>query len=106
ADFKHRPKQRVNVEGKPSQTVFRVLSRGEQTTRVEFIPLTGRTHQLRVHASAPEGLGIAILGDRLYGSGVDSDRLHLHASQLTVTHPIHHQPLGFHSPVPFFHDHC
>jgi tRNA pseudouridine32 synthase/23S rRNA pseudouridine746 synthase len=102
-DFQHRPKQRVNADrGKPSQTVFRVLSRSGHTTAIEFIPLTGRTHQLRVHASAPEGLGIPILGDRLYGDGQEGDRLHLHASKLTLIHPIHRYPIHLTSPVPFF----
>ncbi|MEB3210040.1 MAG: RluA family pseudouridine synthase, partial [Leptolyngbyaceae bacterium] len=103
ADYRHRPKQRVNrATGKPSQTVFRVVSRYEHLTEVEFIPLTGRTHQLRVHAADPAGLGIPILGDRLYGRGGEGDRLHLHASQLTVIHPIHHQPLYMRSDISFF----
>jgi tRNA pseudouridine32 synthase/23S rRNA pseudouridine746 synthase len=63
-----RPLQKVNwQQGKPSLTHFRVLSRESPYTRVEFNPITGRTHQLRVHAAHPQGLGVPILGDRLYG---------------------------------------
>lgn len=61
----------------------------EKNTRVEFIPFTGRTHQLRIHAADPQGLGIPILGDRLYGKGYDTEtsRLHLHAREIWFDHP-------------------
>ncbi|WP_016924276.1 RluA family pseudouridine synthase [Prochlorothrix hollandica] len=65
-----RPRQRVDFsQGKASQTRFRLLGQTQGYSRVEFQPLTGRTHQLRVHAADPRGLGLPILGDRLYGSG-------------------------------------
>lgn len=88
ADPSDRPYQKVDWErGKPSITKVRVLAQNATTTRVEFIPLTGRTHQLRVHAAHPEGLGVAILGDRLYGTRCGDERLHLHARELHFQHP-------------------
>jgi tRNA pseudouridine32 synthase/23S rRNA pseudouridine746 synthase len=67
-DPDRRPYQSVNEEkGKGSLTQFKVIKREDNLTRIEFIPLTGRTHQLRVHAADQKGLGMAILGDRLYG---------------------------------------
>ena len=99
-DLEHRPMQLVDWEhGKPSVTRFRVLQRNGETTRIAFFPLTGRTHQLRVHAAHPEGLGCAIRGDQLYGSV--SDRLYLHAEQLQLIHPITGQRLMLKDPVPF-----
>ena len=73
--------------GKPSITKFRVISIRENYTQVEFIPLTGRTHQLRVHAADSEGLGIPIVGDRLYGVANEGDHLCLHARELHFLHP-------------------
>lgn len=97
-----RPRQSVNQEqGKPSRTEFQRITLGPNP-RVRFIPHTGRTHQLRVHAAHPLGLNAPILGDRLYGGGqVESDRLHLHAAALQFTHPVQQKPLCFTSPVPF-----
>ncbi len=84
-----RPRQKVDVDrGKPSLTKFQVLEQIGDSSRVEFIPITGRTHQLRVHAADRLGLGIPILGDRLYGCQT-TGRLHLHARELTFTHPVH-----------------
>ncbi|WP_263975446.1 RluA family pseudouridine synthase [Leptolyngbya sp. 7M] len=100
-----RPRQQVNWQhGKPSQTQFRVLSSHENLTRVEFIPITGRTHQLRVHAA--EGLGVPIWGDRLYGCELPAhplpaDRLHLHARELRVYHPQSGQLIQLYSSTPF-----
>jgi tRNA pseudouridine32 synthase / 23S rRNA pseudouridine746 synthase len=83
ADISDRPRQRVDQEfGKPCVTEFRVIDRREDLTWIELRPLTGRTHQLRVHTAI--GLGSAILGDRLYGKGESSDRLYLHAQGLTL----------------------
>ncbi len=85
-DPDRRPRQFVDWErGKAAVTEFEVLERGEEQTRVEFYPLTGRTHQLRLHAVA--GLGGAIVGDRLYGAIQDNQRLHLHAKALVFLHP-------------------
>ena len=87
-DPSHRPYQVVDWQrGKPSVTKFRVISRGKNDTQVEFIPLTGRTHQLRVHAADSQGLGMPIVGDRLYGVANKGDRLCLHARELHFFHP-------------------
>ncbi len=82
-----RPRQVVDFDrGKPATTRYQVLERTPQgTTRVRFTPHTGRTHQLRVHASHPLGLGCPIHGDRLYGTA--AERLMLHAARITFTHP-------------------
>ncbi|WP_293352752.1 MULTISPECIES: pseudouridine synthase [unclassified Microcoleus] len=80
--------QQVNWEyGKPSVTRFQVMAKEGNCTRVEFLPLTGRTHQLRVHAADVRGLGMPILGDRLYGCRAAANRLHLHARELSFEHP-------------------
>jgi tRNA pseudouridine32 synthase / 23S rRNA pseudouridine746 synthase len=87
-DPENRPDQKVDWQnGKPSLTQFQVISREQDYTRIEFTPLTGRTHQLRVHAADVRGLGIAILGDRLYGCDAVTSRLHLHARELHFEHP-------------------
>jgi tRNA pseudouridine32 synthase / 23S rRNA pseudouridine746 synthase len=84
----NRPYQEVNFEhGKLSTTHFEVINTQENYTRIEFIPLTGRTHQLRVHAADVRGLGIPILGDKLYGCSAGTSRLHLHARELKFEHP-------------------
>ena len=84
----NRPYQQVDMErGKPSLTHFRVMGREGNYTRVEFVPLTGRTHQLRVHAADSRGLGMTILGDKLYGCCADTNRLYLHARELRFQHP-------------------
>ena len=85
-DVDDRPRQRVDHEhGKPAVTRYRVLERGQGVTRIAFEPLTGRTHQLRVHASHPMGLNCPIVGDRLYGKA--ATRLMLHAQSITFVHP-------------------
>ena len=85
ADWPNRPRQQVDLErGKPSQTRWRVLAHEGGNTRVALEPLTGRTHQLRVHLAA---LGHAILGDALYAApdiAAARPRLLLHASELRV----------------------
>ena len=86
-DILDRPKQKVCFqEGKRSITEFNVLKRKKGKTLIEFHPITGRTHQLRVHAAHHSGLNCPILGDDLYGS--KDERLYLHAAQLTFYHPI------------------
>lgn len=87
SDWLNRPKQRVNVaEGKPSLTRYRLLSYDMATdsSRVELEPVTGRTHQLRVHLAA---IVHPILGDGLYGDISSAPRLLLHASALSFVHP-------------------
>ncbi len=105
-DPKNRPYQTVDwQQGKPSITQFRLLTPLENTARIELMPVTGRTHQLRVHAADPQGLGVGILGDRLYGSSLygssPASRLHLHARELHCTHPLSGQLLHFHAATPF-----
>lgn len=97
-----RPRQSVNLEnGKPSVTHFQILKTGPQP-RISFFPQTGRTHQLRVHAAHQQGLNSPIKGDTLYGQHHGkTERLHLHATSLEVTHPITHKRLRFNSPAPF-----
>jgi len=93
-DVDDRPRQRVDQEhGKPAVTRYRVLERKDGMTRVEFQPLTGRTHQLRVHASYPMGLNCPIVGDRLYGKA--AQRLMLHAQSITLVHPESGQTVTF-----------
>lgn len=82
-----RPRQIVDKEhGKPAITRYRVLARTKLQTLVAFYPLTGRTHQLRVHSAHSLGLHCPIKGDELYGS--KADRLYLHAESLEFTHPV------------------
>ena len=99
-DLQDRPRQQVDaVHGKPALTHFEVLSRTANRTRIAFYPQTGRTHQLRVHAAHPQGLGSPIVGDTLYGH--PADRLYLHAESLTFTHPVTHERLTVVCPSPF-----
>ncbi len=86
-DPDERPLQRVSLtHGKPSVTRYEVLGCEEGHTRVALYPLTGRTHQLRVHAAHPLGLDAPIVGDMLYGR--PADRLYLHAERLEFRHPV------------------
>lgn len=86
-DPSDRPYQKVDfTKGKPSITKFRVISREGNYTRIELIPLTGRTHQLRVHCADKKGLGIPILGDRLYSNSPDKSRLYLQAKEIYFYH--------------------
>jgi tRNA pseudouridine32 synthase / 23S rRNA pseudouridine746 synthase len=98
----NRPYQTVDWQrGKPSVTQYQVLSRAEHTTRIEFKPETGRSHQLRVHAVDPQGLGVRILGDRLYGCHAGVDRLYLHAKELCFWHPQLERSLHITTTIPF-----
>lgn len=98
----NRPYQQVDWHhGKPSITHFQVIAREGNHTRVEFTPLTGRTHQLRVHAADVQGLGVAILGDRFYGCSAVANRLYLHARQLRFQHPHLEETLQIHAKTPF-----
>ena len=103
ADWPQRPRQRVDaVSGRPATTLFSVLQRDAalQRTRLALQPLTGRTHQLRVHLAA---LGHAIVGDALYGSTPEAaaPRLLLHAEQLQLDHPLDGRPMHLHCASPF-----
>jgi len=102
-DWPNRPRQKVDFAiGKPSLTRFRVVSRdpAAHTTRVELEPVTGRSHQLRVHMAS---LDHPILGDDLYGGGATfrAERLLLHAMDLGFVHPLTTAALQFHSDAPF-----
>ena len=101
-DWPNRPLQKVDhAEGRPSTTRWRVLERDSGSTRLELEPVTGRTHQLRVHLQA---IGHPILGDALYAP-VDvqgaAPRLQLHATSLQLRHPASGEALAFDSPAPF-----
>jgi len=101
-DVDNRPHQIYDpVNGKTGITHWKVLSTSNKKTRVEFIPVTGRTHQLRVHAASEHGLGIPISGDRLYGSGTAPGQLKLHASFLGFTHPRTGKKMEFRSQPSF-----
>ncbi|MCC6283703.1 MAG: RluA family pseudouridine synthase [Phycisphaerales bacterium] len=112
-DWARRPRHKVSYEdGKPAETHYRVLARGEESfaaehrarwlaqvragvdnagapglTRVEFLPVTGRSHQIRIHAAHDLGLGAPVLGDALYGQGDSAPRLMLHATTLIFECP-------------------
>lgn len=89
-DLMHRPFQKVDkAHGKPAVTLYRVV--GEHV--VELHPLTGRTHQLRVHCAHAEGLGCPIKGDNLYGRR--ANRLHLHAARIAFAHPMSGKEMVF-----------
>ncbi|QFS44878.1 RluA family pseudouridine synthase [Nostoc sphaeroides] len=101
-DPENRPYQKVDWQhGKPSLTHFQVIAREQDYTRIEFTPLTGRTHQLRVHAADARGLGVTILGDRLYGCCAVTSRLHLHARELRFEHPQLEKTLHLQAITPF-----
>ena len=97
-----RPRQKIcHQDGKPSQTLWHILETLSDRTRVKLTPITGRSHQLRVHMKA---LGHPILGDNLYGcdeSLSKSTRLLLHAEKLTVQHPITGERITVHSKPEF-----
>lgn len=91
-DLDDRPRQMVCYEyGKPAQTEWEKIAVENNKTRVHFYPITGRTHQLRVHASHPLGLNTSITGDDLYGT--KSNRLHLHAKSITFEHPVNKESI-------------
>ena len=97
-----RPRQKVDFNlGKPSLTEFQVVGQIDGYTRIELMPVTGRSHQLRVHAADPSGLGMAILGDWLYGCQADVPRLHLHARELSFIHPYTLAKISLQTQCPF-----
>lgn len=103
-DWLDRPRQRVDLEaGKEALTDYEFTGIADGRSRIIFRPLTGRTHQLRVHAASATGLGMPIAGDRLYGlnKGNGHGRLHLHAHTLEFTFPIDGKHYRFDSPPPF-----
>jgi tRNA pseudouridine32 synthase/23S rRNA pseudouridine746 synthase len=99
ADWQNRPLRKIDAElGKSSLTRYHTLAIVGGTTRVELEPVTGRTHQLRVHMSA---IGHPILGDALYGDVASAPRLLLHACSLGFQHPKNGVSLNFNHPAPF-----
>lgn len=110
-DWPHRPRQVVDArQGKPSLTRYVCVERQAHTSRLLLTPVTGRSHQLRVHLSA---IGLPIQGDRFYGleaaegarganpSCEAVDRLMLHARELTLQHPADERPLSWSLPAEF-----
>ena len=96
-----RDRQKVDPEnGRPARTDWRVIRASDDETRVRLSPLTGRSHQLRVHMAA---LGHPILGDPLYADGAAADhpRLMLHAESLRIKHPETGISISYSAPVPF-----
>jgi len=95
-----RPRQMVNEEyGKEAVTEYQIITNSEKYTRIAFYPLTGRTHQLRVHAAHPKGLNCPILGDELYGK--KADRLYLHAEYIEFRHPVYGDIICIHKEPEF-----
>jgi tRNA pseudouridine32 synthase/23S rRNA pseudouridine746 synthase len=103
SDWPNRPLQKVDFDnGKSSLTHYRLLEydADTSTSRVDLEPITGRTHQLRVHMAA---IGHPIVGDTWYGgkAGATAERLLLHARMLSFTHPLSSEPLTLVSEAPF-----
>ena len=95
-----RPRQVVDREaGREAITYWRAAGQRGGHARVVLHPLTGRTHQLRVHCAHPDGLGSPILGDALYGRR--ADRLYLHAESIELCHPATGRPLNFKAEAEF-----
>lgn len=91
-DYDNRPRQMVADDGKRAITEYRVIAIEEGKTRIYFYPITGRTHQLRLHSAHHRGLNTPIVGDNIYGRECHADlddghRLCLHASMLEFLHP-------------------
>jgi tRNA pseudouridine32 synthase / 23S rRNA pseudouridine746 synthase len=102
ADWPNRPRRKIDADhGKPAFTAWRVLERDVATdrARLRLTPLTGRTHQLRVHLTA---IGHPIVGDALYGTFAgNATRMLLHATHLAFHHPLDGMPQVFECPAPF-----
>ena len=101
-DWENRPRQIVDLDqGKPSQTFWECLKRYEKSSRILLTPVTGRSHQLRVHM---QSIQHPILGDRLYAhpeAFTMAERLLLHATRLEFVHPVTEKFVSFYSPAPF-----
>ncbi len=101
-DWPNRPKQKIDhQQGKKALTHYQILSYADNSTLVELTPVTGRSHQLRVHMLS---IGHPILGDRLYAHPealTESSRLQLHAQWLKITHPVNNTLLTFNASCPF-----
>jgi tRNA pseudouridine32 synthase / 23S rRNA pseudouridine746 synthase len=101
SDYINRPMQKLDFgkTGRPAVTHYEILEVKDGRTRVHFYPVTGRTHQLRVHAAHALGLNIPIVGDDIYGQR--DDRLCLHAGFIELTHPISKKLMSFTAEAPF-----
>ena len=91
-DYDNRPRQMIAADGKQAVTEYKIVGVEDGRTRILFRPITGRTHQLRLHAAHRDGLNAPIVGDDIYGRGlsadcVDGHRLCLHAYRLEFDHP-------------------
>lgn len=103
-DWLDRPRQRVDLRhGKEAITDYEFTHTADGRSRITFRPLTGRTHQLRLHAASPQGLGMSIVGDRLYAPSTAAPHipLHLHAAAIAFTFPLDSRPYTFRLPPPF-----
>ncbi len=99
-DLDNRPHQMVCYDhGKEAITEFVFIERKGKRSKVAFYPITGRTHQLRVHAAHPKGLNMSIVGDDLYG--IIDKRLMLHAQEITFEHPTKNKEISLVTPDPF-----
>lgn len=98
-DYENRPRQMVAEDGRSAVTLYKVVEYDGERTRILFQPLTGRTHQLRVHAASHMGLDCPIAGDDIYGRG--GERLCLHASRLEFDHPTLGRRMRFESEPDF-----
>jgi tRNA pseudouridine32 synthase/23S rRNA pseudouridine746 synthase len=99
-DLEDRPRQLVDfTHGKSAETDWKIVNKENGKTRVHFYPITGRTHQLRVHAAHKNGLNTPIIGDDLYG--IKKNRLHLHAEFIEFMHPSTNEKITFTVEAPF-----
>jgi tRNA pseudouridine32 synthase/23S rRNA pseudouridine746 synthase len=99
-DLDDRPRQLVDFKnGKTAKTNWTIISENNTHTRIHFYPVTGRTHQLRVHAAHKDGLNLPIIGDDLYGT--KQDRLYLHAEFIEFIHPTSKNKINFTVPSDF-----
>jgi len=89
------------VNGKLGITLWRNIAVEGPASRIEFTPLTGRTHQLRLHAAHTQGLNCPIIGDSLYGNGLEGDQMMLHAATLKFCHPSTGNLIEMSTPAPF-----
>ncbi|MBO7198542.1 MAG: RNA pseudouridine synthase [Alistipes sp.] len=98
-DYENRPRQMVAADGRPAHTLFEVEGYADGRTRMRFYPITGRTHQLRVHSAHVDGLNAPIVGDDIYGTG--AERLMLHAESIEFKHPTTGEVVALTSPSEF-----
>jgi tRNA pseudouridine32 synthase/23S rRNA pseudouridine746 synthase len=98
-DYDNRPRQMVAEDGRAAHTIFRVEGYDNGRTRIRLYPITGRTHQLRVHMAHAQGLNTPIVGDDIYGTS--AERLMLHAETIEFNHPTTGERLSLRSPAEF-----